>query len=149
MTDLQRCRLRPHRESSSCRFFKELVSATRGQARPLLEYLFSCGTLQSATVQEANFGRALLTDPDVLTGFHIESITIADPDMIETSGLEQHPILGHSAIAAEAVDGSVLELTSDELRAADAYEVDDHHRIEVTLASGRRAWVYVTHEDQA
>ena len=65
------------------------------------------------------------------------------------SGSDQHPILRRSANAADAVDGSVLELTSDELRAADAYEVDDYHRIEATLASGRRVWVYVAHEDQA
>jgi hypothetical protein len=107
--------------------------------------LFSYGTLQSATVQEANVGRALPTNPDVLAGFRIETITITDPDVIETSGSDQHPILRRSANAGDAVAGSTLELTSDELRAADAY---DYHRIEVTLASGRRAWVYVAHEDQ-
>jgi hypothetical protein len=111
------------------------------------EYLFSYGTLQSTKVQEVNFGRALTMNPDALPGFRIETITITDPDVIETSGSDQHPILRRSANADNAVGGSVLELTWDELRAADAYEVDDYHRIEVTLASGRRAWVYVAHED--
>jgi len=44
--------------------------------------------------------------------------------VIETSGSDQHPILRRTANADNAVDGSVLELTWDELRAADAYEVD-------------------------
>jgi hypothetical protein len=111
--------------------------------------LFSFGTLKSAPVQATNFGGALPINPDLLSGFRIETITITDPDVIEMSGSDQHPIVPRSANAADAVDGPVLELTSDELRAADAYEVDDYHRIEATLASGRRVGVYVVHEDQA
>ena len=33
--------------------------------------------------------------------------------------------------------------TDEELAAADAYEVSDYRRMEVTLASGRSAFVYV------
>ena len=72
-----------------------------------------------------------------------------DPDVIETSGSDQHPIFRRSTNVSDVVDGSVLELTSVELRAADAYEVNDYRRIEVTLASGRRAWVYVADEIRA
>jgi hypothetical protein len=42
------------------------------------------------------------------------------------------------------VPGRVFELTEDELIAADDYEVDDYQGILVSLASGVRAWVYVT-----
>ena len=109
----------------------------------MTEHLFSYGTLQLAAVQEACFGRTLPMIPDALPGFRVETVTIVDPDVIETSGSDQHPILRRSTNVADVVDGSVLELTSVELRAADAYEVDDYRRIEVTLTSGRRAWVYV------
>jgi len=37
----------------------------------------------------------------------------------------------------------VFLLTEDELARADVYEVDAYQRIEVTLASGRKAWAYV------
>ena len=113
----------------------------------MTEYLFSYGTLQLAVVQEANFGRALPMNLDVLPGFCVDYVTIIDPDVVDTSGSDQHPILRRSSNVADVVDGLVLELTSDELRAADAYEVDDYRRIEVTLASGRRAWVYAADEN--
>jgi hypothetical protein len=41
------------------------------------------------------------------------------------------------------VDGTVLELTDDELRQADDYEVDDYRRVAAPLTSGGTAWVYV------
>ena len=115
----------------------------------MTEYLFSYGTLQLAAVQKTNFGRTLAMRSDALPGFRVELITITDPGVVETSGSDQHPILRHSADAADIVDGLVLELTSDELLAADAYEVDDYRRIEVTLVSGLRAWVYVADESHA
>ena len=37
----------------------------------------------------------------------------------------------------------MLELTAAELAATDAYEVDAYARVEVTLDSGTRAFVYV------
>ena len=115
----------------------------------MTEYLFSYGTLQLAAVQKANFGRTKPMRSDALPGFRVELITITDRDVIETSGSDQHPILRHTADAADIVDGSVLELTSDELLAADANEVDDYRRIEVALVSGCRAWVYVADESHA
>jgi hypothetical protein len=41
------------------------------------------------------------------------------------------------------VPGTALEVTDDDLVAADGYEVDDYHRVLVSLASGVQAWVYV------
>lgn len=88
-------------------------------------------------------------NPDAPPGFRVETVAIIDPDVIETSGSDQHPILRRPTNDSDDVDGSVLELTSVELRAEDEYEVDDYRRIEVTLASGRRAWVYVADEIRA
>jgi hypothetical protein len=42
------------------------------------------------------------------------------------------------------VAGTVLELTAEELAAADRYEVDDYRRVPVRLGSGLQAWVYLS-----
>jgi len=115
----------------------------------MTEYLFSYGTLRLAEVQKANFDRTIPMRSDALPGFRVELITITDRDVVEVSGSDLHPILRHTGDAADIVEGSVLELTPDELLTADAYEVDDYRRIEVTLASGLRAWVYVADEGHA
>ena len=130
------------------------MSATGTSAHFMTEDLFSYGTLQSSVVQEANFGWARPVNPDALLGFRIEPITIIDAEVIEASETNQHPILrcfvdvADVADVADVVGAMVLELTSDELRASDEYEVDDYRRIEVTLASARRARVYVADEFQ-
>lgn len=37
----------------------------------------------------------------------------------------------------------MFEITAAELAAADRYEVADYKRVEVTLSSGLKAWVYI------
>ena len=49
--------------------------------------------------------------------------------------------------AADQVPGVVYFITAAELEAADRYEVDAYGRVEVDLASGRTAWVYVGDDD--
>jgi len=48
-----------------------------------------------------------------------------------------------SSDPTDEVHGQVLPITPDDLAAADEYEVDDYARLEVALASGTVAWVYV------
>ena len=44
----------------------------------------------------------------------------------------------------ELTQGTVLEVTDDELAKADAFEAPaQYERIQVSLASGKQAWVYV------
>lgn len=43
----------------------------------------------------------------------------------------------------DQVSGMVFTVSAEELLNADAYEVDDYHRIQVRLMSGETAWVYV------
>jgi len=105
--------------------------------------LFSYGTLRLPQVQLATFGRLLDGFDDVLPGFELAQLTITDAAVLATSGEAEHPILRPSANADAVVTGRVFELTPDELARADAYEVDDYARIEVQLASDRRAFVYV------
>jgi hypothetical protein len=106
------------------------------------EYLFSYGTLRDADVQLANFGRHLDGAPDALPGYRLEWHVITDPQVIEVSGSDRHPIISPTADSSDLVAGTVFALTPAELASADAYEVGDYERVSVTLQSGLQAWVY-------
>lgn len=106
-------------------------------------FLFSYGTLQQPEVQQALFGRVLDTHLDVLPGHALSWLHITNLAVIAQSGRDRHPILTPSPEPHAAVTGSVMRLTSAELEQADRYEVDDYHRVSVTLASGRQSWVYL------
>jgi hypothetical protein len=104
--------------------------------------LFSYGTLQDKAVQMAHFGRLLLGRPDSLPGYTLLPITIDDPTVVALSGKAQHMIARRSG-AADEVTGMAFEITARELDAADRYEVAEYRRVQVTLKSGLKAWVYV------
>ena len=104
--------------------------------------LFSYGTLQQASVQLSTFGRLLNGQPDELVGFEQSLMQIEDPAFVEHSGKAHHAIVKFSGRPDSRVSGTVLELSDDELARADAYEPAGYMRVEATLASGKRAWVY-------
>lgn len=106
-------------------------------------FLFSYGTLQLESVQLASFGRRLLGKPDAMPGFKKTFVEISDPDVLAKSGERFHPIVIPANDASEAIEGTVFEITAAELAAADRYEVADYKRVEVTLSSGLKAWVYI------
>ena len=108
------------------------------------EKLFSYGTLRYETVQLATFGRQLNGIPDVLTGYGLSSIEINDPTVVKTSGDTVHPILTYTSNNADEIKGVVFDITADELKLADQYEVADYKRVKVQLRSGIEAWVYVS-----
>ncbi len=111
-------------------------------------WMFSYGTLQLAPVQLALFGRLLRSEPDALTGFVLDSIAIGDPDVLATSGVEVHRILRRGADPGIApIAGVALSITAADLPAVDAYEGENYERIDVVLASGRPAFVYVAPDD--
>ena len=105
--------------------------------------LFSYGTLQDPAVQRANFGRELEGRRDRLPGYEVALLEITDPDVLAVSGKTHHPVVRHTGDDEDGVDGTVFEVSDDELEAADKYEVDDYSRLLVSLGSGVRAWVYV------
>jgi gamma-glutamylcyclotransferase (GGCT)/AIG2-like uncharacterized protein YtfP len=105
--------------------------------------LFSYGTLQQANVQIETFARLLEGQSDRLPGYRREMVRITDPAVIAASGADHHPIVMETGDAADAVAGTVFEVTEAELAAADDYEVDDYKRVSVRLTSGLDAWVYV------
>ncbi|HEX4738160.1 MAG TPA: gamma-glutamylcyclotransferase family protein [Allosphingosinicella sp.] len=105
--------------------------------------LFSYGTLQLPEVQRATYGRLLEGTPDVLVGYRLEPVLISSPDVVGISGLEVHTIAVPTGDPADRVPGVVFRLTAVEIEATDRYETDAYARIEVALASGVRAFVYV------
>jgi gamma-glutamylcyclotransferase (GGCT)/AIG2-like uncharacterized protein YtfP len=105
--------------------------------------LFSYGTLRQENVQLASFGRILSGEPDALPGYATTMIEIIDPDVVVKSGMKFHPVVVETGNPSDEVPGTLFLITVAELAAADAYEVSDYRRIEVSLRSGRRAWVYV------
>jgi len=96
--------------------------------------LFSYGTLQLEPVQTKVFGRLLQGDEDVLLGFAVEQIEIAN---------STYPIAVKSTNPAQEIPGRVFFISAEELAAADEYEGAEYQRVEVTLKSGHKAWVYV------
>ncbi|WP_341503945.1 gamma-glutamylcyclotransferase family protein [Gallaecimonas sp. GXIMD4217] len=104
--------------------------------------LFSYGTLQQEDVQLANFGRLLSGDKDRLPNYVVDKIRITDERVLRESGKDVHPILRFTGKASDFVEGTVFELTDEELARADDYEVDDYQRIPARLQSGRTCWIY-------
>ena len=107
------------------------------------ELLFSYGTLQDKAVQLANFGRELVGQQDAMLGYSQSWVEITDPAVLATSGKTHHPIVAPTTEQGASVEGTVFQITAQELAAADAYEVSDYKRVAVPLASGLTAWVYV------
>jgi len=105
--------------------------------------LFSYGTLQQPDVQLATFGRLLEGRPDALPGFALAPLAITDPEVVAISGAAIHTIASWTGDPADLISGVVFSVTPTELDAADAYEVSAA-RIEVRLASGNKAFVYVS-----
>jgi hypothetical protein len=91
----------------------------------------------------ANFGRLLSGRADSLPGYTLHPIPIDNPSVVALSGKSKHMIARRSENAGDEVAGMVFEITAEELAAADRYEVADYTRVNVTLKSGLRAWVYV------
>lgn len=111
----------------------------------MTERVFSYGTLRQPEVQTTLFGHEVPTVPDSLPAWRLDWLTITDPDVIAMSGSDRHPIL-RPGTPSDSVDGVCLVIEDAELRAVDDYEVADYARIEVVLASGATAWVYVAAE---
>ena len=109
-----------------------------------MENLFSYGTLQLESVQQETFGRKLIGEKDILTGYVLSSIRIKDVSVLKISGKDIHPILKYTGKNSDIVEGTIFEITPLELLKADEYEVEDYAREEGTFSSGKIAWVYAS-----
>lgn len=108
------------------------------------EKLFSYGTLRQEEVQFSTFGRKLDGKADVLVGYQLADLEIKDPNVVALSGKAIHQVLIYTGNQADQVYGIVFDISPQELRSADSYEVADYKRIQVKLRSGALAWVYVS-----
>jgi gamma-glutamylcyclotransferase (GGCT)/AIG2-like uncharacterized protein YtfP len=104
--------------------------------------LFSYGTLRKEAVQMVSFGRLLSGTPDALTGYACVQIEIKNAEAVALSGEKFHPVVIETGNPEDEVRGTLFLISEAELAAADAYEASDYERVEVTLKSGRNAWVY-------
>lgn len=109
--------------------------------------LFSYGTLQNDDVQLATFGRKLDGDKDLLPGYEPSLVKIADPALATRLHKTHHDNITATGDDWSTVQGTALEVSDDELVKADSYEAEFHYRrVEVTLSSGKQAWVYLHQE---
>ena len=106
--------------------------------------VFSYGSLQREDVQLATFGRRLDGEGDELRGYEQTLVEISDPAVAAKLGRTHHANATFTGNDSGRIPGMVFEVTDAELRSVDTYEAaDQYSRIEVTLASGKQAWVYV------
>lgn len=105
--------------------------------------LFSYGTLQQNNVQLSIFGRLLKGEKDQLIGYNLSLIPIDEPEVIATSGKTHHPIVKYTGNKDNRVDGTIFEVTDDELKSADKYEISAYKRVLGDFSSGKKAWVYI------
>lgn len=94
--------------------------------------VFTYGTLQNKEVQVGVFSRLLTGIDDVLSHHKITTKKVAD----------RYPTLEQTTNHTDRLSGKVYTLSQEELAKADHYEGEAYKRIEVTLVSGNRAWVY-------
>jgi gamma-glutamylcyclotransferase (GGCT)/AIG2-like uncharacterized protein YtfP len=108
------------------------------------EKLFSYGTLQLDSVQLATLGRKLEGRQDAVVGYQLITIVIANPNFVQQSGTAHHRNIQFTGATTDLVEGTVLEVTNEELERADEYERGaDYKRVLVRLRSGVEAWVYL------
>ncbi len=105
--------------------------------------LFSYGTLQLENVQITNYGRRLTGQTDELAGYRLSMVEITDQSVVGASGLSYHPMISFTGCDTDRVKGTIFEISAEELQQTDLYEVSEYRRIQVTLHSGKMAWVYV------
>jgi hypothetical protein len=110
------------------------------------EYLFSYGTIQRDKVQIELFGRELNGTKDKLIGYQLGSIEIKDESFQDKSEQKYHLIAICSNDQKDTIEGTVFELSMEELLAADKYEPEEYKRVKAGLESGKQAWVYVAAE---
>jgi len=106
--------------------------------------LFSYGTLQLADVQLQTFGRLLSGDVDSLRGYERALVPVEDDAVTAETGMTHYANALFNGDESSAVEGTVFEVTEDELAAADEFERPaKYERRDVRLRSGKNAWVYV------
>jgi gamma-glutamylcyclotransferase (GGCT)/AIG2-like uncharacterized protein YtfP len=107
------------------------------------ELLFSYGTLQLKKVQLESFGRELNGTKEILTGYKLEQLEITNKAVLDKSQQNFHPIAVPTQDQNDRITGTLYEISTEELKQADLYEVNDYKRVKATFQSGKQGWVYI------
>jgi gamma-glutamylcyclotransferase (GGCT)/AIG2-like uncharacterized protein YtfP len=105
-------------------------------------FLFSYGSLQQDRIQLELFGRLLKGKRDAVNGYRLSTVENRDKAAVAGGEEKFHRIVIFSNDYRDRVEGTVLEVTDEELLLADQYEPVDYIRVSVVLASGKQAWIY-------
>jgi hypothetical protein len=106
--------------------------------------LFSYGSLQHEDVQMSTFGRKLEGEKDLLVGYEPSLVKINDHDVATRLKKTHHDNVRKTEDDWSNVQGTVFEVTDAELALADTFESQfNYKRVNISLASGNDAWVYV------
>ncbi len=97
-----------------------------------MQKLFAYGTLNEAGLQKEVFGRVIKGAPDLLETHSTVPLEI-----------EGVTYLGLVPKEGSSVAGYVIELSDDDIAAADRHETEAYRRVTVRLASGADAWTYM------
>jgi len=108
-----------------------------------MEKLFSYGTLQFKKVQQDTFGRILNGKTDILRAYKLKDLIIRDENVINSSGINTHPIIYYTGEKKDFVNGILFNVTELEIIKADSYEVSEYKRVKVKFESGDSGWVYI------
>ena len=106
--------------------------------------LFSYRTLQLKKVQMETFGRKLNGIRYCLRGYKTKDLIINDKNIVESSGLDIHPIIFYTGNKIDCVNGILFDVSSEELNKADSYEVSEYKRVKVKFESKKEGWVYIS-----
>ena len=96
-----------------------------------MERFFVYGTLRDPKTQLEVFGRIAEMHSDKLPNFIKQTVEINN---------NLYPIAAKSK--GNFIEGKVIEATPEELLLIDKYETSAYERVEVHLASEKKAWVY-------
>ncbi len=107
------------------------------------EYLFSYGTLQKEKVQLELFGRLLNGNKDILKDYKLSSIEIKDESFLSKGEQKYQLTAIPSKDNIDIIEGTVFEISEEELSLADKYKPNNYQRVNVVLQSGKEAWIYV------
>ncbi|GGD47688.1 DUF4286 family protein [Muriicola marianensis] len=111
----------------------EVLSIDKPPIKSATAYLFTYGTLQEKDVQKMIFSRTLNGKRDSLSAHRISEEMVG--------GL--YPTIRRSENPNDKVEGLVYVISEEELTLVDAYEGEAYERMNITLESGVKAWVYL------
>ena len=103
-----------------------------------MEQIFSYGTLQSKEIQMQVFNKLLTGTPDQLLGYKLKDLKIE-----EEFGMTDYFVAIPSENSSDNINGIVFDISELDLAKADLFESNAYKRVEITLKSGKTAWIYI------